>query len=254
MLAHVGSTRWEPYRAILVFALAASVALAAVALALWQVSPYGRYLHHEGGGSAPLPLEAGLFAAGWTLMVVAMMLPSSVPLVATFGALVRRRPRPGLLVTLVVGGYIATWTTFGLVAWLLDRLIHAAVDAVPFLGAHPQLIIGATLLTAGLYQFTGLKYRCLDECRSPLGFVLNRWAGRRPEREALAMGVAHGAFCIGCCWSLMLVMFGLGLGSLAWMLAFGTLMAIEKNAPWGRRISRPLGFGLVFAAVAALSL
>ena len=254
MLAHATSIRPEAYRAILLIALGISVALAATALALWQASPYGRYLHHEGGGPAPLPIEAGLFAAGWALMVVAMMLPSSVPLVATFAALIRRRSRPGLLVALVVAGYVVTWTTFGLVAWLLDRLVHAAVDGVPFLGAHPQLIIGATLLTAGLYQFTGLKYRCLDECRSPLGFVLSRWAGRRPEREALALGISHGAFCIGCCWSLMLVMFGLGLGSLAWMLAFGLIMAVEKNAPWGRRIGRPLGFVLVFAAVAAVSL
>ena len=254
MLAHAASTRWEPYRAILLAALGGAIALALGALVIWQASPYGRYLHHEGGGPAPLPVEAALFAAGWALMVVAMMLPSSVPLVATFAALVRRRPRPALLVGLVVAGYVAVWTTFGLVAWLLDRIVHAAVDAIPFLQTYPQLIIGATLLTAGLYQFTGLKYRCLDECRSPLGFVLNRWAGQRPEREALALGLAHGTFCVGCCWSLMLVMFGLGLGSLAWMLAFGSLMAIEKNAPWGRRIGRPLGFGLVFAALAAVSL
>jgi predicted metal-binding membrane protein len=253
MLAHLAPVRPEPYRAILLVALAGSVAIAGAALLLWQASPYGRYLHHE-GGFAPLPLEAALFAVGWALMVVAMMLPSSVPLVATFAALVRRRPHPALLVALVVVGYVVTWTAFGLVAWLLDRFVHAAVDAIPFLQTYPQLIMGATLLTAGLYQFTGLKYRCLDECRSPLGFVLNRWAGKRPEREALAMGLAHGAFCVGCCWSLMLVMFGLGLGSLAWMLAFGSVMAIEKNAPWGRRIGRPLGFGLVLAAVAAVSL
>ena len=253
MLAHFAAVRPEPYRAILLAALAGSVAIATAALLLWQASPYGRYLHHE-GGTAPIPVEAALFATGWALMVVAMMIPTSVPLVATFAALVRRRPRPGLLIALVVAGYAATWTAFGLMAWLVDRLVHAAVDAIPFLQTYPKLIIGATLVAAGLYQFSGLKYRCLDECRSPLGFVLNRWAGTRPEREALALGLAHGAFCVGCCWSLMLVMFGLGLGSLAWMLAFGSVMAIEKNAPWGRRIGRPLGLVLVFAALAAVSL
>jgi predicted metal-binding membrane protein len=253
MLAHVASVRSDGPRTILIATLVAAVTIAAAALALWQASPYGRYLHHE-GGFAPLPVEAGLFSIGWALMVVAMMLPSSVPLVATFGALVRRRARPGRLVALVILGYVGVWTAFGLAAWVLDRFVHAAVDAIPFLETYPQVIIGATLLAAGLYQFTGLKYRCLDECRSPLGFVLNRWAGVRPEREALVLGIAHGVFCIGCCWSLMLVMFGLGLGSLSWMLAFGTVMAIEKNAPWGRRIGRPLGFGLVFAALAAVAL
>jgi predicted metal-binding membrane protein len=94
-----------------------------------------------------------------------------------------------------------------------------------------------------------LKYRCLEECRSPLGFVLQRWQGLRPAREAVALGVAHGLFCVGCCWSLMLVMFGLGLGSLAWMLAFGTVMAVEKNLPWGRRLGRPLGLALLAGAV-----
>ncbi len=103
----------------------------------------------------------------------------------------------------------------------LDRGIHAAVDALPWLAEHPQLIIATTLRAAGLWQFSPLRDRCLEECRSPLGFVLNRWRGPSERREALAMGVAHGAFCVGCCWSLMLVMFGVGLGSLAAMLVLG---------------------------------
>ena len=253
MFAHAGSARPGFDRTILLAALVASAAVAGVALLVWEASPYGRYLHHQGGG-APLALEAALFATGWALMVVAMMLPTSIPLVATFAALVRRRPEPGRLVLLVVVGYVVAWSAFGLGAWLFDRLVHLAVAAVPFLDQHPQLVIGATLLTAGLYQFSALKYRCLDECRSPLGFILSRWAGQRPRREALALGLAHGAFCVGCCWSLMLVMFGLGLGSLAWMMALGVVMAVEKNAPWGRRVGRPLGAFLVLAAVAAVSM
>jgi predicted metal-binding membrane protein len=239
-------------RAILLAALGAAVGVAWLALLVWQASPYGRFLHHEGGGLS-LPLEAALFAAGWTLMIVAMMLPTSIPLVATFAALVRSRPERPALVGLVVGGYVVAWSAFGLGAWLLDRVVHGAVDATPWLAAHPELIVGATLLVAGLWQFSPLKYRCLDECRSPLGFVVNRWRGDRPRLEALTLGIAHGAFCVGCCWSLMLLMFGLGLGSLLWMLGLGAVMAIEKNAPWGRRIGRPLGLALVVAAVAAVA-
>ena len=186
-------------------------------------------------------------------MIVAMMLPSSVPLVVTFGALVGRRPRPRLLVGLLLAGYLVAWGAFGIAAWLADRGIHAAVDAVPFLAAHPQLIIGATLLAAGLWQFSPLRDRCLDACRSPLGFVMNRWQGTSPRREAFALGIAHGAFCVGCCWSLMLVMFGVGLGSVTAMLALGAVTAIEKNLPWGRRLTRPLGVLLVLAAVYAVA-
>jgi predicted metal-binding membrane protein len=235
-------------RAILLGSLGALTVVAWTSLWLWEGSPYRDFLGHA-GGIGPLPLEATLFSLGWVLMIVAMMLPSSVPLVLTFRALVGRRERPGLLVALLLLGYLAIWTAFGLGAWLLDRGIHAAVDAVPWLAQHPQVIIGSTLLVAGLWQFSPIRDRCLDECRSPLGFVMNRWRGLAERREALTMGIAHGAFCIGCCWSLMLVMFGVGLGSATAMLLLGGLTAVEKNMPWGRRLTHPLGFVLVLAAV-----
>ena len=239
-------------RAILGAALAALAGLAWLSLALWAASPWGRYLHHE-AGFGPVPLEIGLFVAGWVLMIVAMMLPSSVPLVLVFAGVVRRRPQPGLLVVLLLSGYLAMWSAFGAAAWVLDRGIHAAVDAWPWLAEHPQLIMGSTLAVAGLWQFSPLRDRCLDECRSPFGFVVNRWRARSIRRESFLMGVAHGAFCVGCCWSLMLVMFGVGLGSVSAMLVLGGLTAIEKNLPWGRRLTRPLGILLVLAAVYAVA-
>jgi predicted metal-binding membrane protein len=239
-------------RAILGGLLGALAVAAWLAMWLWEGSPYGHYLHHD-GGAGPLPIEASLFAVGWLLMIVAMMLPSSVPLVMTFAALVGRRRRPGQLVTLLLVGYLLVWGAFGLAAWVADRGIHAAVDALPWLAEHPQVIIATTLAAAGLWQFSPIRDRCLDECRSPLGFVLNRWRGTSERREAMAMGIAHGAFCVGCCWSLMLVMFGVGLGSLSAMLVLGGLTAIEKNLPWGRRLTRPLGVALVLAAVYAVA-
>jgi predicted metal-binding membrane protein len=250
-------------RAILAGSLVAIAATAWLALWLWEGSPYGHYLHHDGvgavgGGGAgalgnSLVIGAIAFTVGWTLMIVAMMLPSSVPLVVTFGALVGRRRQPARLVALLLVGYLLVWAGFGLAAWAADRGVHAAVEALPWLAEHPELIIGATLLTAGLWQFSPLRDRCLDECRSPLGFVLNRWRGTSERREALLMGIAHGAFCVGCCWSLMLVMFGVGISSLTAMLVLGGLTAIEKNLPQGRRLSRPLGVVLVLAAVYAVA-
>jgi predicted metal-binding membrane protein len=239
-------------RAILLGSLGALTLLAWMSLWLWERSPYRDLLGHA-GGVGPLPVEATFFSLGWVLMIVAMMLPSSVPLVLTFRALVGRRRRPGVLVALLLFGYLAIWTAFGLGAWVLDRGIHAAVDAVPWLAQHPQVIIGTTLLVAGLWQFSPIRDRCLDECRSPLGFVMNRWRGVAARREALTMGIAHGAFCVGCCWSLMLVMFGVGLGSATAMLILGGLTGIEKNLPWGRRLSHPIGIALVLLAVYAVA-
>ncbi len=239
-------------RAILAGSLVALAGAAWLALWLWEGSPYGHYLHHATDGG-PWLLEAALFSTGWLLMIVAMMLPSSVPLVVTFRALVGRRRQPGLLVALLLVGYLAIWGGFGLAAWIGDRAIHAAVEALPWLADHPEVIIATTLLAAGLWQFSPLRDRCLDECRSPLGFVINRWRGTSERFEAFTMGVAHGAFCVGCCWSLMLVMFGVGLGSLTAMLALGGLTAIEKNLPWGRRLSRPVGAALILAAVYAIA-
>ena len=145
-------------RAILGATLTALAGLAWLSLALWSASPWGRYLHHDagpGGGldiAVGLPLEVGLFAAGWVLMIVAMMLPSSVPLVLIFAGVVGRRPRPGTLVGLLLAGYLVTWTAFGVAAWVLDRGIHAAVEASPWLAEHPQVNNATSLCVAGVWQ------------------------------------------------------------------------------------------------------
>jgi len=248
--AHLRDPRRD--RAILVGSLVALALVAWLSLFLWGASPYGQYLHHE-SIAGPLPLEISLFTLGWVLMIVAMMLPSSVPLVLVFAGVVGRRPHPGLLVSLLLAGYLAIWSLFGAGAWLLDRGIHALVDAWPWLANHSQLILATTLVVAGLWQFSQMRDRCLEECRSPFGFVVNRWRGTSLRKESFAMGVAHGAFCVGCCWSLMLVMFGVGLGSVPAMLGLGAITAVEKNLPWGRRLTRPTGVVLVLAGVYALT-
>ena len=250
---HVAARR-APDRWPVVIALGGLSLAAWLALWVWGQSADARFLHHDTTAAASAGgADGALFVVGWVVMIVAMMLPTSVPLIATFGTLVQRRRRPAQLVALVVVGYLVVWTGFGVVLYVADRVLHLAVDAVPWLAAHSALITAATLAVAGAYQFTPLKYQCLDECRSPLGFVIAHWNGQHERRESLRMGLVHGLFCVGCCWSLMLVMFAVGLGSLAWMLVLGLVMAIEKNASWGRRVSRPLGVVLILAAVLAVS-
>ena len=114
-------------------------------------------------------------------------------------------------------------------------------------------VVGAAVLAgAGLFQWSALKYRCLDECRTPFGFVASRWHGVSPSREALRIGIDHGIFCVGCCWALMLTMFVVGIGSVGWMLALAALMAAEKNLPFGRRLRTPVGLALLAGSAAIL--
>jgi predicted metal-binding membrane protein len=189
-------------------------------------------------------------------MTVGMMLPTSLPLVALFHGLTRQRSDQPLLVALLLTGYVGVWTLFGGLAHLGDRRLHEVVHELPWMEERAWMIGAATLLMAGAYQFTPLKYHCLEKCRSPLSFIMEHWRGRHERLHALWLGMHHGLFCIGCCWSLMLLMFVVGVGNLGWMLALGAVMAAEKNLPWGRRLSAPLGLGLLYwgAAIVAVHL
>lgn len=217
-----------------------------LALWLWGASPYVRYLSHHalaevrGGGLLLLA-----FTLGWLLMIIAMMLPTSLPLVTVFVGLIRHRQDHRLLLTLLLAGYLGVWTLFGGAVYLGDALLHEFVHRLRMLEANSWAITASTFVLAGIYQFTPLKYTCLDKCRSPLSFVTEHWRGSQERAQSLWLGVHHGLFCVGCCWSLMLLMFAVGASNLGWMLALGVVMAIEKNVSWGRRISSPLGILLI---------
>jgi len=228
--------------------LLALIAVAWSSLILWDVSPYARFLNHRALDELALGSNYGLlvvFVAGWTLMTAAMMLPTSLPLLLGFRRMLGQRREGGRLVALLIVGYLTAWTTFGVLVHLADLMVHRAVDVSPWLERDSWLIMTATIVGAGIFQFSRLKYRCLDQCRSPLSFLVQHWSGRRDGRAAFTLGMHHGAFCIGCCWALMLLMFAVGTGSIGWMLVLGAIMATEKNMPWGRRLSTPLGIGLL---------
>ena len=222
--------------------MAVLIALAWLALFVWGESPYGRFLSHEElGETGEHSAYLLLFVGGWTLMTVAMMLPTSLPLVTLFYALTRKRSERPRLVGLLITGYLGVWMLFGAVIHLGDWGIHEAVERNGWLEANAWVIGTGTIALAGIYQFTPLKYYCLEKCRSPLSFIMGHWRGNYERSQALRLGLHHGLFCVGCCWSLMLLMFVVGVGSLGWMLALGAVMAVEKNISWGRMISMPLG-------------
>jgi predicted metal-binding membrane protein len=234
------------------------IALAWVMLIAWGESPYGRFLDHGEFGEVDLGLNLqslglmALFVAGWTLMTFAMMLPTSLPLIDMFKRMTAKRDDAGTLLALLIAGYIVTWTAFGVAALFGDRLVHLAVEESAWLEENAYVVGGATILVAGLYQFTPLKYMCLDKCRSPMMFITGRWSGSNHRLSAFRLGIDHGVFCVGCCWSLMLLMFVVGVGNIGWMLILGAIMAVEKNMPWGKQLSAPLGASLAVGGLAIL--
>ncbi|SRR5579884_42053 len=225
------------------------------ALALWGASPFSGLLNHResGGSSFPPLLRVGAFVVGWTLMTVAMMLPSSLPLVNLFRRFVVQRPNRARLLALLLLGYLGIWAEFGLLAYLGDSALHAAVAVLPVLQSASGTIAASVLLVAGVYQFTPLKQLCLDKCRSPYSFLVQHWSGRRAGRDALRLGLHHGLFCLGCCWTLMLLMFAIGGVNLGWMLLLAVFMTAERTTRWGRQLTRPLGALLILWAALHLA-
>jgi predicted metal-binding membrane protein len=213
--------------------------------------------HHEAMALTTGPLATllagGLFVGGWVVMTIAMMLPSSLPLLAIFRRLVRERGDRAPLVGLLVGGYLAAWAVFGALAFGATLLLRWLAEAVPAVAPAAEWAPAALFVLAGAFQFSALKYRCLDLCRSPLSFVTSHWHGSNARKEALRLGWDHGVFCVGCCWALMLLMFAFSAAHLLWMLVLGALMAIEKNARWGRRMSAPVGVALIATGLALVA-
>src|SRR5262249_52425359 len=150
-----------------------------------------------------------------------------------------------LLGALVVAGYLVTWALFGALVCLGYYLWQGFLASSSWLAQRIPAGAPLLLLLAGAFQFSSLKYRCLEKCRSPFSQVVEHWQGRRERWHAFRLGVDHGIFCVGCCWALMLLMFAVSAGSLFWMLILSLLMAIEKNVRWGRRMSAPVGVALL---------
>jgi predicted metal-binding membrane protein len=227
--------------------IVAAIALAWAAAIAADVLGGSRVLHHDAliQGGWPLPAALTVFVAAWQLMIVAMMLPSSLPLIRLFVAVAARQERSGRSTAALLSGYAAVWTIFGAAAFLLDTVVHRSVERLPWLEAHPEVIAGSVLLVAGAFQFTDLKDRCLRECRHPAPFLLSHYA--RGPRAAFRLGLAHGLFCLGCCWALMLVGFAAGVANLWWMAALTAVMVYEKTGRRGDEAVTPVGVSLLVA-------
>jgi predicted metal-binding membrane protein len=186
-------------------------------------------------------------------MMAAMMFPSIAPMVVMFariqeGKRSRGRSVPAGITAIFVGGYLASWAAAGLAGYAIFQLgAELTGDTFAWNNAG-QYLAGAIIVGAAVYQLTPLKDVCLRHCRSPLMFLLDR---SRPGRSgALAMGIDHGAYCVGCCWALMAALFALGVMSIGWMAFIAALIALEKLLPWRAVANRGIAVALLVLGLA----
>jgi len=166
------------------------------------------------------------FVAAWTVMMLAMMLPSAMPLILLYQRGATRRATAAL-----ASGYIAVWASVGIAAWALD----AVAMNIP---------VAAVLLAAGIYQLTPLKHACLRRCRTPADFLVEHW-----RANAFVLGADHGRYCLGCCWALMAVLVVAGMMGIIWVMAIAAIVALEKLSSRGAGLARWTGFALIALAI-----
>ena len=182
----------------------------------------------------------------WAEMMVAMMIPSAAPMILMFAMVNRKRreqERPFGPTSLFMSGYLLVWCVFSLAAALAQWALHSAALLSPMMESTSPLLGGALLIGAGVFQWTPFKHACLNHCRSPLQFLLSDW--REGRMGALWMGVKHGAYCTGCCWMLMALLFVAGVMNMVWVAVITVLVLLEKVAPQGSQLGNLTGVAFV---------
>jgi predicted metal-binding membrane protein len=183
----------------------------------------------------------------WAEMMVAMMIPSAAPMILTFATVNRQRrehERPFVPTGLFLLGYLVVWSGLSVVLAAAQWALHGAALLSPMMKSTSPLLGGALLVGVGIFQWTPWKRACLNHCRSPLSFLLTGW--REGRSGALRMGLEHGAYCAGCCWLLMTLLFVAGVMNMWWVAAITILVLLEKVVPHGARVGAVAG--VVFVA------
>jgi predicted metal-binding membrane protein len=188
------------------------------------------------------PAELAALFLMWTEMMVAMMLPSAAPMLLTFAMVNRKRreqEQPFVRTTFFLSGYLAIWTLFSAIAAAAQWLLHAKALLSPMMVSTSPALGGGILIAAGVFQWTPLKNACLKHCRTPLSFIMTNW--REGRSGAFVMGLEHGAFCTGCCWFLMALLFVAGVMNILWIAVITLFVLLEKALPGGTILARVAG-------------
>ena len=226
-----------------ILGLLLALAAAAWAVLVWQGKGADMGMAMD---SPTMGLRAPLFLAIWIIMMVAMMFPTAAPMIVAFHkvqASKRQRGEAFVSTWIFVAAYLLVWGLSGIAAYagaLAAEAVAARTALSPATAAH---FGGIVLVAAGLYQLTPLKDLCLSKCRTPITFIMTSW--RDGAAGALRMGLLHGAYCLGCCWLLFVILFPLGIMNIAAMAVITLLIFAEKTLPWGRAAARVAAVALI---------
>jgi predicted metal-binding membrane protein len=188
----------------------------------------------------------------WAIMMVAMMVPSVAPLLLMFARANRQKGGSRVVGSagILLLGYLLAWVGFSILATLAQWRLHRAALLSPMMVSTSSVLGGLLLVAAGVFQFTPLKRACLVRCRSPLSFLMSDW--RDGQWGTFVMGLKHGAYCVGCCWMLMALLFVAGVMNLLWVVAIAVFILVEKAAPRGNLIGLIAGAALIVAGIALI--
>jgi predicted metal-binding membrane protein len=192
------------------------------------------------------PGYATLMLFMWWVMMMAMMLPSASPMILLFAAVNRKQQAqdaPYVPTAVFAAGYAIVWGGFSLLAAGVHWSLESAGILSAMMASASALFGGIVLLAAGIYQLTPLKQACLRHCRSPVHYIADHW--RPGSFGALQMGIEHGVFCLGCCWTLMALLFVGGVMNLYWIVGLAVFVLLEKTIPAGHRLGWVTGIGLI---------
>lgn len=216
--------------------LAWMLTLLATAMGQDHLLHYDALIEHN---PLPLLLKLLLFLATWQVMTVAMMLPSSLPMLRLFTKASQGQPQPRLAFLACLAAYVGVWTGFAIAAFVGEIALQGLVHRWQWLHHRPWIIAGLTIILAGGFQFSELKEQCLNACRHPLSFLTHHY--QRGLKAAWNLGTRHGLYCLGCCWALMLLMFAVGVGHFTWMIVLTVVMTLERTWKRGRELSFVIG-------------
>lgn len=250
-------------RAVIAAGLVAIVALAwayvwqgaGMGMSAMDMTTLSLFPHAQADDMGAMDSTWPIVIAMWWVMMIAMMTPSAAPLVLLYGVVMRRHQATAQNVylpsLLLLAGYLLIWLAFSTVAAAAQQALQPAGLLSEMMLWSKSATFSATILAAaGLYQFSNLKHACLAQCRNPARFLTEHW---RPGRfGSLILGVRHGAYCVGCCWTLMALLFVGGVMNLVWIAALTLLVLVEKLAPAGIAIGKLSGGLLLFWALATL--
>lgn len=238
---------WIVYAGVMVLFLFAWAYMAYMGWAMQNMHLVEMWMPPRAGTSAWTLYDFWMLFFMWAVMMVAMMVPSVLPMVSLYVTVNKskhERGQPYVPTFIFLLGYLIIWILFSVVISAAQYPLHAMGLLNPMMDSRSYLLSGGILVLAGVYQWTPLKDACLHQCRTPLNFLMTRWQEGRGG--AIKMGMQHGLFCVGCCWALMAVMFAVGVMNVLWMIAIAVFVLLEKISWFSAMLFRWIsGLGLV---------